>query len=483
MFTAGGASNNRSRNPLLFLLLFWLLSSTSALRSTVHHQKRAQWAVAHLLSRSNTSTIHRKRKGSLSNEPFNANSRKSLTTRPMLPNPSVSAASGLLVSSSLGLMADRFIPNIGILVTLISSAVASNLNLLPPTHALYDLCWSLFLPASLALMLVSTDSHRSTSGANNNMQSLQLVGTCFLMGSIGSILGCLSSFSIFQKQMASAAVAAGCLCASYIGGSVNFFATSRIVGGDASLMSSMAAADLLVMAVYFVGLTACGRGNGLKKLFAGDESCTDNDAVVDHCEMKSQIEVQPAQQQLSRTATATALVTILALSIVQISNYVEAKMSAYIPGTACGIICAVTFLIKRPLSKFGQWKGMQQAAKPLSSWAFQLLFASIGISANLGQALVSGPTCLYFSLWALLVHSIVIFCASLVLRKTCLSALRLEHVLVASNAAIGGPATAAAFCGQLGIASLTIAATMWGVIGYAVGTGIGVSLTRFLLQR
>jgi uncharacterized membrane protein len=231
-----------------------------------------------------------------------------------------------------------------------------------------------------------------------------------------------------------------------------------------------------------VALTACVRWNGLKELFAGDERFSENDTVVmGHRETKSQNEVEP---QFLMRATATALVTILALSIVHISNYVEAKISTCIPGTACGIICAITFLVKKPLSKFSQWKRMQQAAKPLSSFTFQLLFASIGISANLGQALLSGPTCLSFSLWALSVHSIVMFCASLILRKTCLPTLRLEHVLVASNAAIGGPATAAAFCGQLGMmTSLSIAATMWGVVGYAIGTGIGVSLTRFLLQR
>ena len=54
------------------------------------------------------------------------------------------------------------------------------------------------------------------------------------------------------------ALLTGCLCASYIGGTVNFFATAKLlkdtVGGDAvmgSAFGSMAAADLVVMAFYF----------------------------------------------------------------------------------------------------------------------------------------------------------------------------------------------------------------------------------------
>jgi uncharacterized membrane protein len=62
---------------------------------------------------------------------------------------------------------------------------------------------------------------------------------------------------------------------------------------------------------------------------------------------------------------------------------------------------------------------------------------------------------------------------------------RWEDVLIASNAAIGGPATAAAFCGQLAESNprkpgLTLAATVYGVVGYATGTTIGASLFRIL---
>lgn len=47
----------------------------------------------------------------------------------------------------------------------------------------------------------------------------------------------------------------------------------------------------------------------------------------------------------------------------------------------------------------------------------------------------------------------------------------------------GGPATAAAFAGSIGgHRSLVVAATLWGIVGYAVGTTVGVTLSQFLLK-
>lgn len=415
--------------------------------------------------------------------------RRSSISASMLPHIHFSAASVLLVTSHLGMMADKVIPNIGILVTLISAAFASNLHLVPTNHHLYDLCWSTFLPASLVLMMIGDDSQSSITTnktlrktTHSNIKNIRLVGYSFLVGSIGSILGCIYSFTIFQAKVSSAAIVAGCLSASYIGGSVNFFATAKILGGDASLITSMAAVDLLVMAIYLVTLSACLKWRKLNQLFWEDDGDNNTQENTDHVEYKS-MQGTPTVLKRPRTmSSASALLVFITLTIVQISNHMEAKLASILPGTACGIICLLTSLIRLPLTNLPPWKDMQAMAKQLSSWSFQLLFAAIGISANLGQALSSGPTCLLFSIWALIVHSLVVLLGSLVLRHTVCPSLRLEHVLVASNAAIGGPATAAAFCGQLGLVTLTVAATLWGVIGYAIGTGIGVTVTRSLLH-
>ena len=115
----------------------------------------------------------------------------------------------------------------------------------------------------------------------------------------------------------------------------------------------------------------------------------------------------------------------------------------------------------------------------LSEFYFLFLFASIGASADLSAALASGPACLFISFHALVIHLLGTLLGTLAARnKNVDPKMQLEDVLVASNAAIGGPATAAAFCGRLvgpRQRALTYAATVWGVFGYAIGTTLGIA--------
>ena len=60
--------------------------------------------------------------------------------------------------------------------------------------------------------------------------------------------------------------------------------------------------------------------------------------------------------------------------------------------------------------------------------------------------------------------------------------LRLSEALVGSNAAIGGPSTAAAFAGSMA-PTLVVPAAVWGIVGYAGGTTLGVGVYELLRPR
>ena len=52
----------------------------------------------------------------------------------------------------------------------------------------------------------------------------------------------------------------------------------------------------------------------------------------------------------------------------------------------------------------------------------------------------------------------------------------IDEALVASNACVGGPATAAAFATATCREDLVVPAVVWGTGGYASGTGLGMAL-------
>lgn len=374
------------------------------------------------------------------------------------------AASAALAGSSLaGCLIERWFSNSGILSSMALAAFASNWSLVPSIHPLYDLCWSLFLPASLAFLLLS-------------------------------FLTC-RTFPQMGMSPAEAALAAPCLCASFVGGTVNFFATAKVIerGRMSTLMGTMAAADTFVMALYFAVMTLALKSKFLARMFDGGTSNSEIQPRSSKAEEDQAKELFPPFVSKKETAipvattvSTTTLVTALALVIVKVASTVEGFLSPILPGAACAVIAIVTPAVQRLLSKQRSsfTKQMERAAAKLSKFALLLFFAAVGVSCNLRSALLHGPACVCFSLLALSVHIFVAFAGSLVAKKIFpLQRITLQDVLVASNAAVGGPATAAAFAGRMNVPrqrGLTVAGTVWGVVGYAIGTTIGVSLHSIL---
>lgn len=110
----------------------------------------------------------------------------------------------------------------GTIISLASAAIISNVGLfghsIPTSHRIYDLCWSRLLPASLALVLISSDnqtkglavasrtqsqetmnSHSENDRDNLQRETVIACGVPFVIGSIGSILGCIISAIIMVQ--------------------------------------------------------------------------------------------------------------------------------------------------------------------------------------------------------------------------------------------------------------------------------------------
>jgi uncharacterized membrane protein len=424
----------------------------------------------------------------------------------MLPPQSLAAAATLVIASSAGFTIDRkWIPNSGIIVSLSLAAMASNLFWVAPSaHVLYDYCWSVVLPMSFSLLMLSIYSDQESltaagKGGSTTKEYLTLyrVGCSFLLASIGSILGCFLSYKLccffptfFALTAVEAAQATSCLAASFVGGSINFFETAaRIPHLNQSLLTAMATADIFVMAIYFAGLSIALNSKLLRRLFANRTVQPDSPVrqhVTATAPMVTRTMAVPIGKRLGNALRAgrrkglLSIVSIaLSLSFTGLSKMLERLVDPYVPGTSCGFLA---ILIPLFLQSAGQTlsprlrNDLRQVAEPLSALSFLFLFASIGVSVDLRTVAVSGISCLVISLVALICHAIVSLFGAILL----LPNIRLEEVLVASNAAIGGPATAAAFCGQCG-AQYALAATVWGVAGYAIGTTVGVTMYRVLV--
>jgi uncharacterized membrane protein len=452
----------------------------------------------------------------------------------------------LLISASVGYWSEqsryKLFPSCSVLVTLCTAALLSTtFPSLPKQHVLYDYCWSTILPASLALLLLSlppldSDDAFNVSKPNYMFGTVKRLAVPFLLASTGSILGCLVSWIIccrYPKLWLSpndASLAAACLAASFIGGSVNFFATaaaivrrqnhhydpsttsySRIArtsnSNSDTLLSAMAAVDIVVMALYFALLSSALQSKRMQRWFRSEPHDLHSNVTDEIVTNTSTNDTRLHTTKAYHILPAVFLSGLLALLFVEVSKQLESIMNRFVAGTACAFLSIMVPYFTTKMNRIQQfryrpfWCTMQQYSEPMSRFAFLLLFATMGITADLSTALHNGPACLCFSLTALFVHSIVtLFGSRLWQRLTYQSRNELNNrsedshkridladVLIASNAAIGGPATAAAFCGQISKQTsilqrrnLTVAATFWGVVGYAIGTTIGVTIYRVL---
>ena len=358
----------------------------------------------------------------------------------------------------------------------------------------------------------------------------------FLIASCGSVLGCVGSFELCRLRHLSpdrvcgshgwwlspqdACWAAACLAASFVGGSVNFFATAAALsgytaqGGGAwptstnTLVSSMAAADLAVMAIYFASLGVMVNSRHLRQWLGddvghGQSRPATTVAAVTHgpgtASEDDLLRTLRCDDPLLHRGAAALLVSILAWTVVQVARRVERWLAPIVPGTACAVIAVLVPLLQRGVHslaqttpQIGSWQHSVSAVSgPMAKICFFWMFAAVGTTADVASALRNGPACFIFSLASLGIHIGFLLGMGRLLhnrkrqdRASWLTP-HLEELLVASNAAIGGPATAAAFCSQLpptcpDKTGLTVAATVYGVLGYAVGTTLGVTLYRII---
>jgi uncharacterized membrane protein len=442
----------------------------------------------------------------------------------------------------------RLVPSGGILGTLVCSAFFGNVctKWIPNQHPLYDLCFSLFLPGSLTLLLLayrrppstnSDDDSDDTSNQSttarvdtNNTNAQNSISACirriampFLITSVASLLGCMLSywcalkFRWFQecagtagmgKARELARVTTGCMSASYVGGSVNFMSTARIVGAPADLLGSLVTADLFTMAIYFSFLSSSLEWEWLVAKFSSaettEQTTNDDKTMVETKEalkpsnnLESAIEDTSSSSSSLKSFCLTSIPLLIStFFVVQIANRVEDVVGRFIPGSACALIAIVAPLLNALVQAKDFWKPFSEAATVWSDFFFLSFFASIGVAANLSSALSMGPACILFSVIALTVHVLGTVFGCLLWKRVMAMffsgddgsrpapSLDLEDVWIASNAAIGGPATAATFCGRMKnrdpnkLQGRTISATVWGVVGYAIGTIVGVSMYR-----
>nr|GGG72092.1 hypothetical protein GCM10011398_15540 [Virgibacillus oceani] len=114
-------------------------------------------------------------------------------------------------------------------------------------------------------------------------------------------------------------------------------------------------------------------------------------------------------------------------------------------------------------------------AQEIGTYLIYIFFVVIGVPASLPLLISNAPLLLVFMGIIVLFNMIVTFTAGKVFKFS------LEEMIVASNANIGGPTTAAAFAIAKGWTKLIAPIMLVGTLGYIIGNYLG-SMVYYFLQ-
>ena len=139
------------------------------------------------------------------------------------------------------------------LLAMASAMLLATTGIIPSSSPALDLVWRALMPLAVALSLLGVNLRDAARTSGPALAA-------FAVGAIGSIVGTVVAYALVGSSLGpdSWRVAA-CLCASYVGGSLNYAATAQALGlsaapgGQAALAAGMAA-DNLAMAVFLSAL-------------------------------------------------------------------------------------------------------------------------------------------------------------------------------------------------------------------------------------
>ena len=362
----------------------------------------------------------------------------------------------------------------GAIIALVGAMALSNLGIIPLDAPTYDVVWDYAVPIAIPLLMFQCDIKKVWKESGKML-------IIFLIGSIGTVAGAIIGFQLLKNQIPHLAEVAGMMTGSYLGGGVNLVAVSSSLNTPGETISATVVADNLLMALYFLALVTIPSLKFFRDKFRHPYVDKVESASADENTTAAAAYWKGKEISLKDIAFSIAI----SIAIVTISGIVGNFFGHVIPKTnkfmelvntllssKYLLISTFTIILVSSLPKFFE---SINGAQEIGTFLIYLFFVVIGVPASIMMIVKNAPLLLVFCFIMVFTNMLFSFIGGKILNYS------VEEIIVASNANIGGPTTAAAMAISKGWVDLVGPAMLIGVFGYGIGTYLGITVGSMLM--
>ena len=381
------------------------------------------------------------------------------------------------------------------LITMVTAMLLCNLSLLPKAHPIYDVVLKWLVPVAIPLLLLDADLKKCIKTTGSLLKA-------FLVGSLGTVAGTLAAYALVpMRNLVGGEKIAAALCARHIGGAVNFVAVSDILQISPELVAASMAADNVVVAIYFAYLflisvperndeepvAPSGLGRALPtpppkeecpipffRSSSGPESPVSADAAAASTTSAVTAPLpSPTPPRSMQARDGVGLLRMMAALSVGLVLYTLSQEVGRMLNMSPMLLVSLLAVVAATLFP-GSMGRVSRAGGLLGVMFMQFFFAVTGGMGHIPTVLAYGPSLFMHTTIQIIVHFLVSVSLGKFLR------LPFREIVLASNANVGGPTTAAAMATSKRWKLLILPALLTGVFGYAIATGVGVGIHALL---
>lgn len=368
----------------------------------------------------------------------------------------------LLVAFSEWLCRRRYFRALGsALIVILATAVLANLRLLPSSSSALPLYEGIFgFVAPLAIFFLLLDVR---------LKDLRRAGlpmlVLFVCGALATVAGALVGYALVAPEkhgVENSFAVAGMFTGTYIGGSVNLNAIALQYGvtKNGTLFAAINAADNIITTVWIVATLVLPRL--LQKWFPRAPKTA-----------RGEITAVATAEPLEGGERVSVIDLALLVALGTASLFVSQLVARLFPSLPVVLILTTFALVLAQFPTVQKLRG----ARTLGYFSVLLFLAVIGAYCDIGALIANGTVALYLLLWVSVIvflHGALLFAGAGLFKQDW------AMISVASNANIGGAASAGVLATAIGRDDLRLPGILVGSVGNALGTYAGVLVAGLL---